>query len=84
MKHALAFKPIIDVLYSAQRRPRVGQSLYNAEGEEGEDLTIEDYMTFAAAIADGLNMEKDYENLKSCIYDFSTLYVRLSTDWEAI
>jgi hypothetical protein len=36
--------------------------------EEEVVYTIEDYMGFIAAIADGLNWEDDYENSIECVY----------------
>ena len=45
--------------------------------EEQPEYTLEDYITFAAAIADGLNWEDDYANSIDCVYKFADLGIRL-------
>lgn len=45
-------------------------------GEEVE-YTIEDYVIFAAAIADGLNWEDQYNQSIDCVYTFANLGIRL-------
>mmetsp|Transcript_6266 Transcript_6266/g.10202 ORF Transcript_6266/g.10202 Transcript_6266/m.10202 type:complete len:140 (-) Transcript_6266:421-840(-) len=79
MRTILHVKPVLDAV-KARRRPFVQQDLYT----EDDELTIDDYMTYAAAVADGLNMEDDLENVKTCVYDFIDLYLRLETDVKAI
>jgi hypothetical protein len=41
------------------------------------DYTLEDYITFAAAIADGLNWEDQYNQSIECVYTFANLGIRL-------
>ena len=45
--------------------------------EEQVDYTLEDYIVFIAAIADGLNWEDDYANSIDCVYRFADLGMRL-------
>jgi hypothetical protein len=45
--------------------------------EQQVDYTLEDYIVFAAAIADGLNWEDDYKNSIDCVYKFTYLGMRL-------
>jgi hypothetical protein len=45
--------------------------------EEEPEYTLEDYIVFAAAIADGLNWEDDYANSIECVYQFADLGIRL-------
>lgn len=52
-------------------RPEVGIE------EQQVDYTLEDYIVFAAAIADGLNWEDDYANSIDCVYKFADLGMRL-------
>jgi hypothetical protein len=52
--------------------------------EEQVDYTLEDYIVFAAAIADGLNWEDDYANSIDCVYKFADLGMRLDNASTAI
>ena len=45
--------------------------------EDEVDYTLEDYIVFIAAIADGLNWEDDYNRSIECVYDFAELGIRL-------
>lgn len=47
-----------------------------AEEEEEEPWTVQDYIRLLAAISDGLNMENDYNQSLQCIYNYVELYLR--------
>lgn len=70
------------VVQSSRLGVRQEEDLLNQEQEN--NYTIDDYMVFAAAIADGLNWEQDYDNLKQCINSFLTLSLRVEKAWDDI
>jgi len=45
---------------------------------------VAQYLEAAAAIADGLNFEEEYNNSLECIYNFIELNIRLNTAFEAL
>ena len=54
------------------------------EDEEEEPMTVQDYIRILAAIADGLNMEDDYNKSLQCIYNYVELYLRFESGFEIL